>query len=308
MSNNGTHIELFLVDGIAGGITTAEITGWTGHILIGPRSELPRILKRNEAKRNGTYILLGSDASAREEIRAYIGKTENFEARFRQHDAKKEFWDRLVLITAKDDAFNEGHWGYLEARLVEEATQAERCHLDNTQNPQTRRLSEAQRSDMEAFLTQLTTVLPVLGVSILRGRKNNSGTPDSAGAKNTSPVFTLTVARHNIDAKAQVIDGEFFLLEGSRVAASWIGKARSTATQRSYDTLNVLRERLITDGSIHRVDDHAITTRDIPFNSPSQAAAIVCGRACNGRNYWTYADGNYATWEASGLDTIGKHS
>ena len=33
---SGKHIELFLVDGEPGGITTANISGWTGHILSGP--------------------------------------------------------------------------------------------------------------------------------------------------------------------------------------------------------------------------------------------------------------------------------
>lgn len=34
--SRGHHIELFLVDGTPGGITTAEIIGWTGHVLSGP--------------------------------------------------------------------------------------------------------------------------------------------------------------------------------------------------------------------------------------------------------------------------------
>ena len=47
----GKHIELFLVEGVPGGITTAEIAGWTGHVLAGPRSDLGDVLKRPEAKR-----------------------------------------------------------------------------------------------------------------------------------------------------------------------------------------------------------------------------------------------------------------
>ncbi len=76
----GKHIELFLVDGVAGGLTTAEIAGWTGHILAGPRVELTRILnERDEViERNGVYILLGNDFGVTEQTRAYIGRTENF--------------------------------------------------------------------------------------------------------------------------------------------------------------------------------------------------------------------------------------
>ena len=82
------------------------------------------MLKRPEAKRNGAYFLLGDDEEAVGGVRCYIGRTENFINRFRDHSAKKEFWDRVVLVTAKDDSFTEGHWGYLEWRLVELAKQA----------------------------------------------------------------------------------------------------------------------------------------------------------------------------------------
>ena len=143
---NGMHIELFLVEGVPGAITTAEIAGWTGHVMSGPRSDLADVLRRSEAKRNGAYLLLGDDDDAIGGVRCYIGRTENFTNRFRDHQAKKEFWDRVVLITAKDDGFNEGHWGYLEARLVDLARQAARVTLTNDQTPQGRKLSEAQAS------------------------------------------------------------------------------------------------------------------------------------------------------------------
>ena len=46
---SGKHIELFLVDGEPGGIMTANVSGWTGHILVGPRAALTRLLDREEA-------------------------------------------------------------------------------------------------------------------------------------------------------------------------------------------------------------------------------------------------------------------
>lgn len=164
----GTHIELFLVDGIPGGITTAQVAGWTGNVLLGPRSSLAEILARPETQGNGTYMLLGDDHTAVGNTRCYIGKTEDFTHRFHQHNANKDFWDRLVVMTSSDDSFNEGHWGYLEYRLVQLATDAARVSLTNTQVPQPRKLSEAQISDMESFIDQLQVLLPVLGVNALR--------------------------------------------------------------------------------------------------------------------------------------------
>jgi len=55
---SGKQIKLFLVDGTPGGLTTAEITNWTGHVLSARRSDLADLLKRDEAQHTGVYFLL----------------------------------------------------------------------------------------------------------------------------------------------------------------------------------------------------------------------------------------------------------
>src|SRR5699024_1353115 len=56
----GKQVRLFLVDGSAGGLMTAEIGNWTGHVLKGKRPELGAIRKRSEASRTGVYIRFGT--------------------------------------------------------------------------------------------------------------------------------------------------------------------------------------------------------------------------------------------------------
>ncbi len=294
----GKHIELFLVEGIPLGITTAEIAGWTGHVLSGPRADLADILKRDEAQRNGAYLLLGSDDDAVGGTNCYIGRTENFRNRFRDHNAKKEFWDRVVLITAKDDAFNEGHWGYLEARLVELAKQASRVTLRNDNTPLGRRLSEAQASDMEAFLTQLQIILPVLGVDVIRTR---AAAQPQAPSASDSPVFTLSSARVGVRAQAQLFGNEFTMLAGSLVIGAWTGTGKAESTQRAYASYRAQHQKLVADGSIAIEGKVGRLTRDVPFTSPSTAGAVALGRSCNGRIEWVWEGGNYADWENRGL-------
>lgn len=57
----GKQVKLFLVNGTPGGLTTAEITNLTGHVVSGPRSRLADLLQRGEAGRTGAYLLLGDD-------------------------------------------------------------------------------------------------------------------------------------------------------------------------------------------------------------------------------------------------------
>ena len=56
---SATTLELFFIDGKPDGMLTAEVFGWTGHILLAPRTRLPDALKRKESSFTGVYILLG---------------------------------------------------------------------------------------------------------------------------------------------------------------------------------------------------------------------------------------------------------
>lgn len=57
----GKQIRVYLVDGTSGGLLTAEIMNWTGHVIAAPRSDLASLLSREEVRRTGVYILIGDD-------------------------------------------------------------------------------------------------------------------------------------------------------------------------------------------------------------------------------------------------------
>ena len=85
-------LELFFIDGKPDGMLTVEVFGWTGRILVLPRTRLIDALKREESSYAGVYILLGDKD---EEMLAYIGEGESIKERIRQHDSKKLF--RIML-------------------------------------------------------------------------------------------------------------------------------------------------------------------------------------------------------------------
>ena len=53
-----------------------------------------------------------------------------------------------------------------------------------------------------------------------------------------------------MEARAQQIDGEFTLLTGSRVVATWHGIGKATSTQKAYASYRARHEGLLADGSI----------------------------------------------------------
>jgi hypothetical protein len=299
---SGQQIKLFLVDGTPGGLTTAEITNWTGHVLSGRRSDLADLLKRDETQRTGVYLLLGDDEAAVGETRCYVGEADVVADRLRHHQRDKEFWDRVVVISSKDTNLTKSHGRYLESRLISLATQAGRVTLENGTAPPVPALPEADASDMDYFLAQLQIVLPVLGVNAIRVRPTVISAIPTPGSA-TSPIFRLHYPKSQVDAKAQQIDGEFTMLTGSTVVPSWdaVGKAESTI--RAYDSYRSQHERLVADGAIAVENGVGRIARDVVFSSPSAAGAIAVGRSCNGRIEWVSPEGTtFGAWESRGVE------
>lgn len=298
---SGKQVRLFLVDGTPGGLTTAEITNWTGHVIAARRSDLADLLRRAEMSRTGVYLLLGDDADAVGGVRCYVGEADVVGERLRSHEKQKDFWDRVVVITSKDANVTKAHGRYVESRLLALASQAARVTLENGTAPTPPPLPEADVSDMDYFIGQLQIVLPVLGVNAFRVRETSTPTETPSGQ--VSPVFRLAHAKSGADARAQQIDGEFTVLAGSVVAGSVRSSDKySDSTARAYAAYQALHDKLVADGSIVVDQGLGTVTRDIVFNSPSTAGSIVLGRSCNGRVAWVSQQGTFGDWERRGVE------
>lgn len=292
----GKSVRLFLVDGTSGGLVTAEIMNWTGHVIAGPRTDLPALLKRDEAKRTGIYLLLGEDPDSPGGTLAYVGESDDVAKRLLQHAATsggKDFWNRAVVLTSKDMNLTKAHARYLESRLITLAASAGRAKLTNSNTPPPVALPEADRSDMEYFIDQAKIVLPVLGINLLRATKvEQPVAPSSAGdgTPEASPLFRMVREKFDVDATAQEIDGEFIVREGSTVRHEW------SAGDHSYKKL---RQQLESDGTLALTPEGSamMFTHDHVFASPSAAAAVVLGRNSNGRLEWR-VDGSSTTYGA----------
>ncbi|WP_271800228.1 GIY-YIG nuclease family protein [Dietzia maris] len=302
----GKSVRLFLAEGTPGGLLTAEIMNWTGHVTAAPRSDLAALLKRPEVSRTGVYLLLGDDPDGLSGQMAYIGEGDDVRKRLYDHgrpeaQGGKDFWDRAVVLTSKDANLTKAHVRYIESRLIELAAQAQRARLTNGTSPPRITLPEADVSDMEYFLDQAKIILPVLGVNLFRSIATPpSPVPSETGPRTESTVFEMTMKRLALTATAREVDGEFTVLEGSRARREWSG-----VENHSYVGL---RAKLEQDGTLAPSPDDASMyfTRNYVFNSPSAAAAIVAGRAANGRTEWLVQGHRttYGEWETQGIDEV----
>jgi len=290
-------LELFFIDGKPDGMLTAEVFGWTGHILVTPRTKLSEALKRKESSYTGVYILLGEQD---EDPIAYIGEGESISHRIKSHDAKKDWWTRAILITSAANNLHKAHVQYLESRLVQEGLNAANTKLENGNSPSLPSLSEAAQANMEAFIAQLLMVLPAIRVDMFTSKiKPDISPPSPATPSTESPVFELTLKKEGIKATAILIDGEMVVQKGSLARGEWIGeRSERYSYWKIYD-------KLVEQGILVQQGNHKVFTANYAFSSTSAAGAVCNGRSTAGPKAWTLKGSRktYGEWEAESLLT-----
>jgi hypothetical protein len=289
----GRTVKIYLVDGIPSGVMTAEIMNWTGKFTVAPRTQLADLAQRDELKRTGVYILAGQNPKDPSQEMVYIGESDNIWKRLIQHnnDTSKDFWGKTIVITSKDENLTKAHGRYLESRLIQIASQAQRAQVINGTNPEITSLPEPDIADMEYFLAQIQMILPVLGFTFAVPLPKINIVQNSESPDSVSPVFHFNYAGSN--AEAQEVNGEFIVFEGSTAR-----KAHTNSLAESYIQI---REKLQKEGKLvdSQNPDYWIFAQNVPFQSPSTAANIVGGASLNGRQHWKVKNTgeSYAQWQ-----------
>jgi hypothetical protein len=86
-----------------------------------------------------------------------------------------------------------------------------------------------------------------------------------------------------LEAMGEYSEEGFVVYKGSQMS--------KTTSNSIHNYLLTNRETLIKDGIVDDEDEAFVFKKDYPFNSPSQAAAIVLGRNANGWIEWKNIDG-----------------
>lgn len=229
-----------------------------------------------------------------------IGESEDVSERIRSHDSKKDWWTSAVIVTAAANALHKAHVKYLEGRLVQVAASAGKIRLENGTTPTLSSLSEAARTNMEAFLEHILFVLPAIRIdSFLQNtRPSVPRTPAQLIAGEAETIFELRTPKHNVAGTAKFEDGEFIVLAGSRGRKGWEG-----TRNHSYAALFA---DLVKAGLLREEGDHRVFAENYAFKSPSAAGAVLNGRATNGQDAWRLRgqDKTYKEWEAERLESL----
>ena len=294
--NHGRSLELFFINGRPDGMLTAEVFGWTGHILSAPRTQLGDALKRPASTYTGVYVLIGETEDG---PKLYVGEGEDISQRIKSHDTNKDWWTSAILITSAANNLNKAHVKYLESRLVELANNVGLSSVDNGNAPSRPSLSEASQANMESFLSNILMVMPAIGINaflqksrpkLLEAQKNDTRT--------TETVFVIKSSRLGLEAEAILQNGEFVVKSGSIARKSW-----QSDPNHGYAPLfkKLVDNKILADRGEFRVFE-----TDYAFASPSASAAIIFGRPTNGLTDWKLKGSKktYKQWEAEEIERL----
>ena len=268
----GKAIELFLVNGTAESLITAELSNWNGKAIKIPRTEVSAC-DREDIKGVGIYFLICQEDDGTDSV--YIGEAENVLDRLMQHlrdyqsGKEKYYWNTAVIFVGRD--LNKALIRYLENRFVEIAKECGRYTVLTKNTYKNTVLKEAQIASMEEFIDNVKILINTLGYKVL-----------VPVPKANDETIYLYCKGSGASAKGFVSAGGFTVLEGSTVSDHTV-PSLETKGKTYYNLRNVL----IKDGTI----SDRVFTRDYEFKAPSAASAVILGHTSNGNVDWKTVDG-----------------
>ena len=282
--------QIYLPTGEPSGLRIVDRSNWTGQGIAFPRSRFEEAKVRDELQRTGVYVLWNRDGGDLQPS-VYIGEAERVISRLYDHNARKDFWTDAVAFTAKDDSLDKAQIQYLEARLLEIATSAGRCDLENVNVPTTPSLPEARVADAERFLDDLRLCLPIVGVHFFDSPSQASGDESSEQSRYMTIDFSNSKTERLAGIRARGYESQegFVICEGSLAV-----RQEASAFKTQFPNESQYRTLLIEQGVLTPDEQQSNAlrfARDLVCTSPSRAAGVVRGTASNGRKDWKDSKG-----------------
>lgn len=262
----GKTIEIFLVDGIADGIVTAELSNWNGKAIKIPRIKV-KDSQRTDITFPGIYFLFCENNSV------YIGEAENIQERLTKHiydyntGVEKYYW--AIAVCFVSEVLNKALIRYIENKIFELAKDNGNYTILTKNTCKNVVLKESQIASMEEFIDNIKILIKTLGYSVI-------GEKDEIYNKQT--IFYCK--GNNANAKGYPSINGFTVLEGSKISEH----IALSFEKKSY---YLLRQKLIE----HEIIVNNLFIKNYEFSSPSAASGIVLGRPSNGNEDWKTNDG-----------------
>jgi len=264
VSSSPRLIQTFLLDGTFEGPRIIDIESSVKAFVI-PRLHLGSVKNREELLHPALYFLINSDDS-----KIYIGESENFYHRIKNHDQEKQWWDVAVAIVSTTNSLGKGEVRYLESLAVERA-QGGSMSVENKTVPTRNNVHEFKLHQLQHILDDTQLILTSIGYDAL-------SVPEK-----TEQIWYCRTKK--TDARAVFRGDKFVVLSGSKLDLE-----HATSFEKFFPADLAKRREIMNSKSVVS-DGIAILNDNIPFRSPNDAGQIVTGRSINAWTTWKNESG-----------------
>ncbi len=261
----GKTVTTYFIDGTPKGTQYSFISNKICQMFVVPRSNLSYLNEQEKLQKPAFYILIGENEATKPQ--AYIGETENFKERVKDHDNKKGFWQKALIFVSKDEDITKADVQYLEHKAIDEAKKANTFVLsENKQVPKAPNLPEHQRDAMDEFFEDIKFLVSFMGYNIF----------DILQPKEEHLFYTKG---RGCKASGYYNSSGFTVLKGSILANNCV---------TSFNWKEK-REKLIKEYATFE-NGNWVMNSDKTFSSPSTAADFCIGSSNNGWLVWKDMD------------------
>jgi len=191
-------ITLYLENGTLDGlINISESDGWDfgGELYSCPRNKLDELVNDESADKVGVYMLLSNK-------QVYVGQATDLRSRIKQHKLSKDWWERVILLTSKKDELNQSHITYLEAALIQKATECGTNDIENKTKGNKHNLDKYERRLLDQYLEEAYFILELIGVTAFQKNKKAKSKINTV----LPPIENKTTGQIDLRAKKEVGD------------------------------------------------------------------------------------------------------
>lgn len=285
---NSKTIKMLLSDGTLSGLLYVENSDWNnGAWVSAPRDSFVELMKTDEIERWGVYLLLSNN-------KVYVGQSIHIKNRLQNHNTNKDWWDRVIVLTTKDNSFGRSEIDYLESKFIALADSVGSLDTDNKNSGITPKIDIFKRNELDKFINESLLVFETIGINVFSRKikatlKPSKAIPTPLKKENNPRNYSnlegniYTFISNGLESKVKVINAkEVIVLSNSKI------QDLRTHSGTMIKNSKVIRDKHIKLGNL--IDN--VIVNNIKVGSLSQAAIFINGGNINAWTAFKDADGN----------------
>lgn len=238
-----TNIEMLLSNGTLSGLIRAESGQWKGVMLCAPRESFYLLSNQREASFAGIYLLLSQE-------KVYIGQASGLLKRTKEHDnssLQKDWWEKVVLFSTKDNWLSRTYIDYLESVLIEKAREAGSLEVENKKSGNSSIISVFDEIKLNDYIKGAMLMVELIGENVFKrkSKKPRGKTVNPRGDDPTNVVIDKVKAKEIFESRAKLLNIDFmtFATYQDNRKYYWANTSPDCLTKNWYIILNNKKER-----------------------------------------------------------------